>query len=112
MAKQILTDLDFNSVSRLQNLLDAVSDQEPATLAQVKQYLEGLAWKDDVQTVSTANINLGRTGRGNQRRDDGEQATASLAKDQSAGPKTASISGTVLQRRRRGVLTQAPATST
>jgi hypothetical protein len=83
MAKQILTDLDFNSVSRLQNLLDAVSDQEPATLAQVKAYIEGLAWKDDVQTVSTANINLAAPGAAI----NGVTMAASyrfLAKDQSA----------------------------
>lgn len=62
MAKQILTDLDFNSVSRITNLPNATSDQEPATFAQLKAQGEGLAWKDNVRVKTQANIDLSAPG--------------------------------------------------
>jgi len=62
MPKQFLTDLDFVGVSRLLNLPDAVSDQEPATLAQLKAQAEGLAWKDSVRVKTQSNINLAAPG--------------------------------------------------
>lgn len=60
--KLIKTDLDFEDVSRIKNLPDAVDPQEPATLAQLNAVKEGLAWKDDVRAASTANINLASPG--------------------------------------------------
>lgn len=62
MARQILTDFDFNDVSRIINLPNAVSDQEPATLAQLKAQVEGLAWKDSVRVKTQASINLSAPG--------------------------------------------------
>ena len=58
MAKQILVDLDFNSVSRLLNLLPAVQTHEPVTLGQLNAAVEGLNWKDSVRVASTGNITL------------------------------------------------------
>lgn len=62
MPRQVLTDLDFVSVSRITNLPNATSDQEPATLAQLKAQIEGLAWKDDVRVATQGNIDLSAPG--------------------------------------------------
>lgn len=62
MPRQILTDYDFNSVSRILNLPNATTDQEPATLAQLKSQIEGLAWKESVRVKAQANINLAAPG--------------------------------------------------
>lgn len=62
MARQVLTDLDFNSVSRITNLPNATADQEPATLAQLKSQIEGLAWKDSARVKTQANLNLNSPG--------------------------------------------------
>ena len=62
MPKSILTDLDFVSVSRVLNLPNATSDQEPATLAQLKAQVEGLAWKDSVRVATQGNIDLSAPG--------------------------------------------------
>lgn len=61
-AKQVRIDLDFGSVARLLNLLDAVDPQEPATLAQLHAAIEGLAWKDNVRVSTQSNINLSSPG--------------------------------------------------
>jgi hypothetical protein len=60
--RTILVNYDFEGVSRLLGLPDAISDQEPATLAQVKAYVEGLAWKDSVRVRTQGNINLAAPG--------------------------------------------------
>ena len=62
MATLIASNLDFNSVARIQNLPDAVSNQEPATLNQVNSLVQGLAWKDNVRVASVANITLASPG--------------------------------------------------
>lgn len=62
MARQIFTDYDFNGVSRILNLPNATNDQEPATLAQLKAQIEGLAWKDNVRVKTQANLNLAAPG--------------------------------------------------
>lgn len=62
MATQQLSDLDFNNVSRINNLPDAVSAQQPATFAQLNAAVEGLAWKDSVRVATTANITLSGPG--------------------------------------------------
>lgn len=62
MAKQIMTDLDFNNVSKIINLPDPTLPQHPATKAYVDTAVEGLAWKDEVKVASNANINLASIG--------------------------------------------------
>lgn len=62
MARQILADYDFNNVSRILNLPNATSDQEPATFAQLKAQAEGLSWKDNVRVKTQASINLSAPG--------------------------------------------------
>lgn len=59
MSKQILSDQDFNSVSRIVNLPDPVAAQQPATKAYVDSAIEGLAWKDSCRvSTAAANVNL------------------------------------------------------
>jgi hypothetical protein len=62
MATLVAQDLDFDSVSRINNLPDAASAQQPVTLAQLNAAVEGLAWKDNVRAASTANVNLSSPG--------------------------------------------------
>lgn len=62
MARSIYVDLDFQSVSRLLNLPDATTAQEPATLAQLQAYVEGLNWKDSVRVKTQGNIDLSAPG--------------------------------------------------
>lgn len=52
----------MGSVARIQNLLDAVSPQEPVTLAQLQAAIEGLAWKDDVRIAVGTNVNISSPG--------------------------------------------------
>lgn len=84
MAKQILSDLDFNSVSRITNLPDPTAAQQAATKAYVDANIEGQAWKDSVRVASTGNINLASPGASI----DSVSMTAGkrfLAKDQTTG---------------------------
>lgn len=62
MAKTVGTHLDFQNTARIQNLPDAVSAQEPATLAQLNSAVEGLAWKDACRVATQANLNLAAPG--------------------------------------------------
>jgi hypothetical protein len=62
MARSIYVDYDFNSVSRLLNLPDATTAQEPATLAQLQAYVEGLNWKDSVRVKTQGNVDLAAPG--------------------------------------------------
>ena len=62
MSKLVLSDLDFNSVSRILNLLDGNTPQSPATVAQVNALVEGLAWKDNVVVATQANISVAGPG--------------------------------------------------
>jgi hypothetical protein len=62
MARSVYVDLDLLSASRLLNLKDATDPQEPATLAQVRSFVEGLAWKDSVRVKTQGNINLAAPG--------------------------------------------------
>lgn len=62
MPRSIYTDFDFQNISRLLNLPNATADQEPATLAQVKAYIEGLNWKDSVRVKTQGNIDLSAPG--------------------------------------------------
>lgn len=60
--KHILTDHDHDNVSRILNLPDAASAQEPATYAQLNAAIEGLAQKDSVRVSTQSNINLSAPG--------------------------------------------------
>lgn len=62
MAKPILSDLDFNNITRILNLPDAVSNQQPVTLAQLNSLVNGLAWKDNCRVATQSNINLSSPG--------------------------------------------------
>lgn len=62
MAQPVASDLDFGSKSRLLNLLDGASAQEPATVAQLNAAVEGLAWKDSVRVDATANVTVASPG--------------------------------------------------
>lgn len=62
MAKQVLSDLDFNSSARIVNLPDPTLSQHPATKAYVDSAVEGLGWKDSVRVASVANITLSGPG--------------------------------------------------
>lgn len=61
-SKLINTNLDFNNVSTIDNLPNAVTPQQPVTLAQLESAVEGLSWKDSVRFAATANINLASPG--------------------------------------------------
>lgn len=62
MARSVYVDLDLLNVSRVLNLPDATDPQEPATLAQVRSFVEGLAWKDSVRVSTQGNIDLAAPG--------------------------------------------------
>lgn len=58
MAKQVLTDLDFNNAGRIINLPDPTLAQDAATKAYVDSAVEGIAWKDSVRVSTQGNLNL------------------------------------------------------
>jgi hypothetical protein len=60
MSRKILNGLDMTGTA-ISNLPDAVSAQEPATLAQLNAAIEGRKWKDPVRVASTANLTLSGT---------------------------------------------------
>lgn len=62
MAKQILTNQDFNNVARITNLPSAVAAGQPVTFEQLNAAIEGVAWKDSVRVRATSNINLASPG--------------------------------------------------
>lgn len=62
MARKILTDLDFVSVSRVTNLPAPAADNDAARRIDVTSAIEGLAWKDSVRVSTQGNINLALPG--------------------------------------------------
>lgn len=84
MAKDILSTLNFVGGAKVTGLPQATGAGEPVTYDQLNAAQEGLAWKDDVDAVSTANINLAAPGSSI----DGVTMTNGmrfLAKDQTTG---------------------------
>lgn len=53
-----LSDLDFNSTSRIRNLPAPVAPDEPIRMAELNSAIEGLAWKDSVRVRTQSNTNL------------------------------------------------------
>jgi hypothetical protein len=62
MALDVQSTLDFGGARRIVNLPDAVNPQEPATLAQLRAQVEGLAWKDNARVATQGNISLASPG--------------------------------------------------
>lgn len=62
MARSILTDYDFGSISKILNLPTPASSSEPATKGYVDSAVEGLAWKDSVRVSTQGNIDLSAPG--------------------------------------------------
>lgn len=63
MPRQVLSDLDLNSVARILNLPDPTLAQHAATKAYVDSAVEGLAWKDSARVASNgANVNIASPG--------------------------------------------------
>lgn len=62
MAIDVQTSLDFGGARRILGLPDAVNPQEPATLAQLRAQVEGLAWKDNARVATQGNISLASPG--------------------------------------------------
>lgn len=57
-SKKILTDLDFQGVSRLVGIPVPLSDNEAANKAYVDAAIEGITWKSNVRVASTGNVNI------------------------------------------------------
>ena len=62
MSLDVLRSLNFNNVARILGLPDGIDPQEPATIAQLRQAIEGLAWKDTVKVAAPNNINVSSPG--------------------------------------------------
>ena len=58
----VLSNLDFNSATRITNLPNGVANQEPATVAQLNAAIEGLAWKGSCRVASTGNLTISGPG--------------------------------------------------
>lgn len=62
MALDVQITHDFGGARRIINLPDGITDQEPATVAQLKSAVEGINWKDSVRVSTQGNINLAAPG--------------------------------------------------
>lgn len=80
----VLSDLDFNSATKITNLPAGTANGHPVVYEQLNAAVQGLAWKDDVVAASVSNINLASPGS---TIDGVTMATNDrfLAKDQSTG---------------------------
>jgi hypothetical protein len=62
MARSILTDFDFGSVSKILNLPSPVNSGDAVPKVYVDSAIEGLAWKDSVRVSTQGNIDLSAPG--------------------------------------------------
>ena len=62
MARSILTDFDFGSVSKILNLPSPTSAGDAVPKSYVDSAIEGLAWKDAARVSTQGNINLSAPG--------------------------------------------------
>jgi len=62
MARSILTDFDFGSVSKILNLPNPVDAGDAVPKGYVDSAIEGLAWKDSVRVSTQGNIDLSAPG--------------------------------------------------
>lgn len=62
MARKVLTDLDFQSVSRVTNLPSPASSSDAVPRSYVDSAIEGLAWKDSCRVGTQSNLNLSSPG--------------------------------------------------
>lgn len=62
MAKQVLSDLDFNNASKITNLPAPSASGDAVNKAYVDSAVEGLAWKDSVRVAASSNVNLSAPG--------------------------------------------------
>lgn len=60
MSRKVLNGLDMANTP-IDNLPDAMSNQQPATLAQLNAAIEGRKWKDPVRVASNGNLTLSGT---------------------------------------------------
>lgn len=60
--KSVNTDLDFGSAGRITGLLNGVSAQDAATVAQLNSAVEGLSWKDSVRVATQGNVSIASPG--------------------------------------------------
>lgn len=62
MPQTVLADQDYNLTSRLLNLPDGVLPQQPATIAQLQNAIEGVVFKSAVKVAAQVNITLSSPG--------------------------------------------------
>lgn len=62
MARSILTDFDFGSVSKILNLPSPVNTGDAANKAYVDSLVEGLAWKESCRVATQSNLSLSSPG--------------------------------------------------
>ncbi|HEY5444858.1 MAG TPA: hypothetical protein VIJ87_10390 [Pyrinomonadaceae bacterium] len=58
----VRADHDYNSVSKIINLVDPTGAQDAATKAYVDTLVEGLAWKDSVRVKAPSNVTISSPG--------------------------------------------------